>query len=70
MPVVHEGFAQEKNAAVCLRWRSRRRSSRRQRPALLDSAAAPKTVLKKVGKEGADEPKAALEGAGASVTVK
>jgi large subunit ribosomal protein L7/L12 len=31
---------------------------------------APKTVLEKVNKEAADKAKAALEGAGASVTVK
>jgi large subunit ribosomal protein L7/L12 len=31
---------------------------------------APKTVLEKVNKEGADKAKAALEGAGATVTVK
>ena len=31
---------------------------------------APKTVLEKVNKESADKAKAALEGAGASVTVK
>ena len=32
--------------------------------------ASPKTVLEKVNKEAADKAKAALEGAGASVTVK
>ncbi len=31
---------------------------------------APKTVLEKVNKEAADKARAALEGAGASVTVK
>jgi large subunit ribosomal protein L7/L12 len=31
---------------------------------------APKTVLEKVNKEGADKARAALEGAGATVTVK
>ena len=31
---------------------------------------APKTVLEKVNKEAADKAKAALEGAGATVTVK
>jgi large subunit ribosomal protein L7/L12 len=31
---------------------------------------APKTVLEKVNKESADKAKAALEGAGATVTVK
>ena len=32
--------------------------------------AAPKAVLEKVNKEAAEKAKAALEGAGASVTVK
>ena len=34
------------------------------------TASFPKTVLEKVNKEGADKAKAALEGAGATVTVK
>jgi large subunit ribosomal protein L7/L12 len=65
--VILEG-AGEKKIQVIKEVRSLTSLGLKEAKDLVDGA--PKTVLEKVNKEAADKAKAALEGAGASVTVK